>query len=209
MALRHSVRLDGLQKGHQHMRPGQDLIEISGDSSESVLEPHSGCFCFCLRVLIRTEIEPGHMAPKPAMWAVQNGPRAVGGMRVAVAKGAGCTTTELSKQYVSVRGPWVSPGALRLVIAPRESLWHAALYARHTHTVSEASSERVCLPGAPGAPSMQMNVLAIYHNALPPNITPSSNPGTLSTSTLYDRWRSIKFPFSRPTNGTITCTLPL
>ena len=35
------------------------------------------------------------------------------------------------------------------------------------------------------APSIQMNVPAIYHNALPPNITPSSSPGTLSTSTLY------------------------
>ena len=64
------------------------------------------------------------------------------------------------------------------------------------------------------APGIQMNVLfyvlvAIYHNALPPNITPSSSPGTLSTSTLYDCWQSIKFPFFRPTNGAITCTLPL
>ena len=32
-------------------------------------------------------------------------------------------------------------------------------------------------PGAPGAPGIQMNVLAIYHNALPPIITPSSSPG--------------------------------
>ena len=39
--------------------------------------------------------------------------------------------------------------------------------------------------------------------------TPYSIPGTLSTSTLYDCCRSIKFPFVRPTNGTITCTLPL
>ena len=38
----------------------------------------------------------------------------------------------------------------------------------------------------PGAPSIQINVPAIYHNALPPNITPSSSPGTLSASTLYD-----------------------
>ena len=59
------------------------------------------------------------------------------------------------------------------------------------------------------APGIQINVPAIYPNALPPNITPSSIPGTLSTSTLNDRWRSIKFPFFRPTNGTITCTLPL
>ena len=51
----------------------------------------------------------------------------------------------------------------------------------------------------PGAPSMQMNVPGIYHNALPPNITPSSSPGTLSTTTLYDCWGSIKFPFFRPT----------
>ena len=61
----------------------------------------------------------------------------------------------------------------------------------------------------PSAPSIQMNVLAIYHNARPPNITPSSSPGTLSTSTLYDCWQSNHFPFFRPTNGTITCTLPL
>ena len=62
---------------------------------------------------------------------------------------------------------------------------------------------------APGAPSIQMNVPAIYHNALPPNITPSSSPGTLNTSTLYDCWQSNNFPFFRPTSGTITCTLPL
>ena len=61
----------------------------------------------------------------------------------------------------------------------------------------------------PGAPSIQMNVPAIYHSALPPNITSSSSPGTLSTSTLYDCWQSNKFPFFRPTNGTITRTLPL
>ena len=51
----------------------------------------------------------------------------------------------------------------------------------------------------PSAPSMQMNVPGIYHNALPPNITPSSSSGTLSTSTLYDCWGSIKFPFLRTT----------
>ena len=38
----------------------------------------------------------------------------------------------------------------------------------------------------PSAPSIQMNVPATDHNALPPNITPSSSPGTLSTSTLHD-----------------------
>ena len=64
-------------------------------------------------------------------------------------------------------------------------------------------------PGTPGAPSIQTNVPAIYHNALPPNITPSSSPGTLSTSTLYDCWQTNNFLFFRPTNGTITCTLPL
>ena len=61
----------------------------------------------------------------------------------------------------------------------------------------------------PSAPGIQMNVPAIYHNALPPNSTPSSSAGTLSTSTLYDCWRSNVFPFFRPTNGTITCTPPL
>ena len=38
---------------------------------------------------------------------------------------------------------------------------------------------------------IQMNVSAIYHNALPPNITPSSSPGALSRSTLYDCWQSL------------------
>ena len=61
----------------------------------------------------------------------------------------------------------------------------------------------------PGALGIQMNVLAIYHNALPPNITPSSSPGNLSTSTLYDCWRSTKSPFFHPTNGTTIYTLPL
>ena len=70
-------------------------------------------------------------------------------------------------------------------------------------------TEGVFARRTPGAPSIQMNVLAIYHNAWPPNITPSSSPGTLSTSTLYDCWQPNNFPFSRPTNGTITCTLPL
>ena len=65
------------------------------------------------------------------------------------------------------------------------------------------------VPGAPGAPSIQINVTAIYHNALPSNITPSSSPGALSIRTLYDRWQSNNFPFFCPTNGTITCTLPL
>ena len=31
-------------------------------------------------------------------------------------------------------------------------------------------------------PSIQINVVAIYPNALPQNITPSSNPGALSTN---------------------------
>ena len=61
----------------------------------------------------------------------------------------------------------------------------------------------------PGAQGIQMNVPAVYHNALPPNITPFSSPGTLSTSTLCDCWRSTKFPFFRPTNGMFTYTLPL
>ena len=48
---------------------------------------------------------------------------------------------------------------------------------------------------APGVPSIQMTVSAIYHNALPPNVTPSSSPGTLSTSTLHDCWQSITSHF--------------
>ena len=70
----------------------------------------------------------------------------------------------------------------------------------------DAPTQRLHLPGVP---SIQMNVPAIYHNALPPNITHSSSPGTQSTSTLYDCWQTHNFPFFRPTNGTITCTLPL
>ena len=61
----------------------------------------------------------------------------------------------------------------------------------------------------PGVPSIQMNVLAIIHTGLPPNITSSSSPGTLSTRTLYDYWQSNNYKFFRPTNGTITCNLPL
>ena len=49
-----------------------------------------------------------------------------------------------------------------------------------------------CLPSAA---SILINVPAIYPNALPQNITSSSSPGTLSTSTLYDCWRSIKSHF--------------
>ena len=41
----------------------------------------------------------------------------------------------------------------------------------------------------PGAPNIQMTVPTVYYNALPPNITRSSSPGTLSTSTLYDCWQ--------------------
>ena len=78
-----------------------------------------------------------------------------------------------------------------------------------TNTIGNCAFEGTFARRAPGAPSIQMNVPAIYHNPLPPNITPSSSPGTLSTCTLYDYWRSIYFPFFRPTNGTITCTLPL
>ena len=72
--------------------------------------------------------------------------------------------------------------------------------------ITTAGVLRVRLPGAPG---IQMSVPAVYHNALPPNIPPSSRPRTLSTSTLYDCWRSITSPFFRPTTGMITCTLPL
>ena len=68
---------------------------------------------------------------------------------------------------------------------------------------------RVRLPDACPAPGIQVNAPAIHHNAFPPNITPSSGPGTQSTSTLYDCWQSNDFPFFCPTNGTITCTLPL
>ena len=39
-----------------------------------------------------------------------------------------------------------------------------------------------------------------------PKHHPSSDPGTLSTSTLYDCWEANNFPFFPPTNGTITCT---
>ena len=67
----------------------------------------------------------------------------------------------------------------------------------------------VCPARARRMPGIQMNVAAIYHNASPPNITPSSSPETPSTSIWYDCWRSIKFPFFHSTNGTITCTLPL
>ena len=89
-------------------------------------------------------------------------------------------------------------------------LYHCADFApRWLNCSGTSTSLRVHLPGAPGAPGIQMNAPAIYHNALPPSITPSSSPGTLSACTLYDCWQSIKFPFFRPTNGTITCTLPL
>ena len=67
-------------------------------------------------------------------------------------------------------------------------------------------------------PGIQMNVPAIYHNALPPNITPSSSPGTLSTSTWYDCWRSISTlplwapswpPTSKSKNPPLVCDGPL
>ena len=38
------------------------------------------------------------------------------------------------------------------------------------------------VPGAPGVPGIPINVPAIDLNALPPNTTPSSSPGTLSTN---------------------------
>ena len=43
--------------------------------------------------------------------------------------------------------------------------------------------EKVRLPGAPG---IQINVLAIYPNSFPPNITPSSSPGMLRTLSMND-----------------------
>ena len=57
-------------------------------------------------------------------------------------------------------------------------------------TYGKGGSECTFARRVPGAPSIQMISLAIYHNALPPNITPSSSPGTLSTGTLYDCWQS-------------------
>ena len=79
------------------------------------------------------------------------------------------------------------------------------------HGVRDASlnTEGMFAWRAPSAPNIQMNVPAIYHNALPPNITTSSSSGTPSTSKLYDCWQSNNFPFFRPTNGMIRCTLPL
>ena len=41
---------------------------------------------------------------------------------------------------------------------------------------------RVRLPGAPGAPGIQINDPVVHPNALPLDITPSSGPGTLSTN---------------------------
>ena len=43
---------------------------------------------------------------------------------------------------------------------------------------------QVRLLGAPGAPLIRINVSAIYPNALPPNITPSSSPGSLRPAVL-------------------------
>ena len=45
------------------------------------------------------------------------------------------------------------------------------------HAMEGTFAQRV-----PGAPSIQMNVPAIYHNALAPNITASPGPGTLRGS---------------------------
>ena len=52
-----------------------------------------------------------------------------------------------------------------------------------------ADLTRTFAQGTPSVPIIQMNVPATYHNALPPNITPSSSPEAQSTSTLYDFWR--------------------
>ena len=72
--------------------------------------------------------------------------------------------------------------------------------------LTQAAATRLCNRGyvcpararrMPGAPSIQMNVPAICHNALAPNITPSSSPGTLSTSTLYDCWHDCCHVFAQ------------
>ena len=52
----------------------------------------------------------------------------------------------------------------------------------HTYGVEWGGHEVMFARRAPSAPGIQINVLAIYPNALPPNITPSSSPGTLSTT---------------------------
>ena len=87
-------------------------------------------------------------------------------------------------------------------------LLYAVAYGPFT-PVPQPDTESTFARRVPRAPSIQRNVPAIYQNALPPNMTPSSSSGTLSISTLYDCWQSNNFPFFRPTNGTITCTLPL
>ena len=65
----------------------------------------------------------------------------------------------------------------------------------NVHGAKTADLEGTVAQRTPGAPSIQINVPAIYHNALPPNITPSSSLGTPSTSTLYDCRQSNNFPF--------------
>ena len=49
-------------------------------------------------------------------------------------------------------------------------------------SVSIFHSLRVCLPGAPDAPGIHINVPVVHPNALPLNITPSSSRGTPSTN---------------------------
>ena len=49
----------------------------------------------------------------------------------------------------------------------------------------------------PSTPGIQMNVPTTYHNAFPQIIT-SSGPRNLSTTTFYECWRSLNFPFSSP-----------
>ena len=78
-------------------------------------------------------------------------------------------------------------------LSPGVSRWVGASFGRGSGGIEGTFARRV-----PGAPRIQMNVPAIHHNALPANITLPSSPGTLSTSTLYDCWRSIRFPFFRP-----------
>ena len=48
----------------------------------------------------------------------------------------------------------------------------------------------------PGAPSIQRNVPAIYHNALPPKITPSLSPGTLARAHCMTVGNQIRIIFS-------------
>ena len=51
---------------------------------------------------------------------------------------------------------------------------------RRNTTYHCLDKEGMLAPRAPGTPGIQINIPAIYPNALPLNITPSSSPGTLS-----------------------------